>query len=263
MHNVIILIHLMIVLALVGLVLLAFGWKLRAAAQDGVDVRLLVPGSSNLFAVASMSRAGYRALLEGGVRVFEYQPTKLHTKLYVVDRATWIGSANFDMRSLFVNLELMLRIEDRAFADHVRGYIDGEIAQSVEITRENYRSATGLVQRAKQFVAYLLMGIFFAAPHLSLGGKPVFLMDLPRRQFTLMGYTFLPTDTLLFMFVLGSGVIGIFLLTALFGRGWCGWGCPQTVYLEFVYRPLERLFLGQAYGRKGAPVAAWRRWSPS
>ncbi|MEN9508460.1 MAG: hypothetical protein RLZZ621_1023, partial [Gemmatimonadota bacterium] len=67
-------------------------------------------------------------------------------------------------------------------------------------------------------VAYALMAIFFAAPHLRLFGKPVFLMDLPRRQFTLMGYTFLPTDTLLFMFTLGSIVIGIFLLTALFGR---------------------------------------------
>jgi len=93
-------------------------------------------------------------------------------------------------------------------------------------------------------VAYALMAIFFAAPHLRLFGKPVFLMDLPRRQFTLMGYTFLPTDTLLFMFTLGSIVIGIFLLTALFGRAWCGWACPQTVYLEFLFRPIGRWFDG-------------------
>jgi cytochrome c oxidase accessory protein FixG len=75
-------------------------------------------------------------------------------------------------------------------------------------------------------------------------GKPVFLMDLPRRQFTLMGYTFLPTDTLLFMFTLASGVIGIFLITALWGRAWCGWACPQTVYLEFLFRPIGRWFDG-------------------
>ncbi len=96
----------------------------------------------------------------------------------------------------------------------------------------------------RQFVAYLLMAIFFAAPHLRVFGKPVFLMDLPRRQFTLMGYTFLPTDTLLFMFTMGSGVIGIFLLTALFGRAWCGWACPQTVYLEYLFRPIGRWFDG-------------------
>ena len=98
--------------------------------------------------------------------------------------------------------------------------------------------------RRRRVVAYLLMAIFFAAPHLRIFGKPVFLMDLPRRQFTLMGYTFLPTDTLLFMFTLGSGVIGIFLLTALFGRAWCGWACPQTVYLEFLFRPIGRWFDG-------------------
>lgn len=98
--------------------------------------------------------------------------------------------------------------------------------------------------RRRQVVAYLLMAIFFAAPHLRLFGKPVFLMDLPRREFTLMGYTFLPTDTLLFMFTLGSGVIGIFLVTALWGRAWCGWACPQTVYLEFLFRPIGRWFDG-------------------
>lgn len=88
------------------------------------------------------------------------------------------------------------------------------------------------------------MAIFFAAPHIRLFGKPVFLMDLPRREFTLMGYTFLPTDTLLFMFTMASGVIGIFLITALWGRAWCGWACPQTVYLEFLFRPIGRWFDG-------------------
>lgn len=98
--------------------------------------------------------------------------------------------------------------------------------------------------RRRQVVAYLLMAVFFAAPHLRIFGKPVFLMDLPRREFTLMGYTFLPTDTLLFMFTLGSLVIGIFLVTALWGRAWCGWACPQTVYLEFLFRPIGRWFDG-------------------
>ena len=96
--------------------------------------------------------------------------------------------------------------------------------------------------KRRQVVAYALMAAFFLAPHVRIFGKPVFLMDLPRRQFTLMGYTFLPTDTLLFMLVLASGVVGIFLLTAFFGRAWCGWACPQTVYLEFLFRPIGRWF---------------------
>lgn len=102
----------------------------------------------------------------------------------------------------------------------------------------------------RRVVAYALMALFFIAPHLRLFGKPIFLMDLPHRQFTLMGYTFLPTDTLLFMFVLGSGVIGIFLLTAFFGRAWCGWACPQTVYLEFLFRPIGRWFDGGYTGSR-------------
>jgi cardiolipin synthase len=94
-----------------------------------------------------------------GVRIFEYKPTKLHTKLYVVDDAVHIGSANFDMRSLFINLELMFRIEDAAFAAHVRRYVEGEIAQSEEIDWPLYRARTGWLQRAKQFGAYILLAV--------------------------------------------------------------------------------------------------------
>jgi cytochrome c oxidase accessory protein FixG len=74
-----------------------------------------------------------------------------------------------------------------------------------------------------------------------VGGKPVILLDVARRRFTLAGTTFLPTDTILLALLLVGIFVSIFLLTALLGRVWCGWACPQTVYLEFVYRPLERL----------------------
>lgn len=93
------------------------------------------------------------------------------------------------------------------------------------------------------------MLVFFLIPHLRMGGKPLILLDLPRRQFTLFGTTFLPTDTLLLMLLLASIIITIFLLTALFGRVWCGWACPQTVYMEFLFRPIERWVEG---GRSGS-----------
>ena len=93
------------------------------------------------------------------MRIYEYQLTKLHTKLYAIDDAVHIGSANFDMRSLFVNLELMLRIEDRAFADHVRAYVDAEITRSEAITPEWYKRNTGWFQRLRQFAAYLLIAV--------------------------------------------------------------------------------------------------------
>ncbi|MHB8838744.1 MAG: cytochrome c oxidase accessory protein CcoG, partial [Gemmatimonadaceae bacterium] len=97
-------------------------------------------------------------------------------------------------------------------------------------------------------VAWLLIVLYIAIPHLYMNGKPVMLLDLQRREFTFVGTTFLPTDTLLLMLLAISIVIAIFLASALAGRVWCGWACPQTVYMEFVFRPIERLFEGGARG---------------
>lgn len=133
--------------------------QIDRAGRRGRKVRVVTARKSDNNATIAAARFTYRGLLKRGIRVFEYLPTKLHTKLYAVDHAVHIGSANFDMRSLFINLELMLRIEDAAFARHVRDYIDGEIRQSEEITMERYMATTGLWQRAKQFVAYLLVGV--------------------------------------------------------------------------------------------------------
>lgn len=93
-------------------------------------------------------------------------------------------------------------------------------------------------------VAWLLIAIFTLIPHLRMNGKPLILLDLATRRFTFFGHTFLPTDTILLALLLMGVFFTVFLCTALFGRVWCGWACPQTVYLEFVYRPIERLFEG-------------------
>ncbi|PCG09024.1 cardiolipin synthetase [Sphingomonas ginsenosidimutans] len=141
--------------------------RLDRAGKRAARVRVVTAALSDNNVTIAAARFTYAGLLRRGVRVFEYAPTKLHTKLYVVDDAVWVGSANFDMRSLFINLELMLRIEDRAFADHVRRYVDAEITRSNEVTPEAYKAATGWWQRAKQFVAYLLTAV--ADPAISRG----------------------------------------------------------------------------------------------
>lgn len=111
------------------------------------------------------------------------------------------------------------------------------------------RLSPGGLWRRRRVVAYALMVVFFALPYLRLGGKPLVLLDIPRREFTILGTTFLPTDTMLLMLLMVSIALGIFLLTALLGRVWCGWACPQTVYLEFLFRPIERWVEG---GRSGS-----------
>ena len=70
-----------------------------------------------------------------------------------------VGSANFDMRSLFLNLEVMLRIDDAAFAAHVRGYVDAEVARSLEVTRELHRARTGFWTRMMQAAVYFVVGV--------------------------------------------------------------------------------------------------------
>ncbi len=106
------------------------------------------------------------------------------------------------------------------------------------------RPSIGRFWHRRRAVAYILILIFTLIPYLSLNGKPLVLLDLTTRHFTIFGHTFLPTDTLMLALLMLGIFLSIFLLTALFGRVWCGWACPQTVYLEFLYRPIERLFEG-------------------
>ncbi len=106
---------------------------------------------------------------------------------------------------------------------------------------------------SRRAVGYGLIAIFTLLPYVKMYGKPVILLDVPARRFTFFGVTFLPTDTLLLALLMVGIFLTVFLVTALFGRVWCGWGCPQTVYMEFVYRPIERFF-------EGAPGRAKKGW---
>jgi cytochrome c oxidase accessory protein FixG len=122
------------------------------------------------------------------------------------------------------------------------------------------RLSTGRFWQGRLVVGWVLIAIFTAIPFIHFNAKPLVLLDVVHRQFTLFGYTFLPRDTFLLALLLISWILGIFLFTAVFGRVWCGWACPQTVYMEYVYRPIERLFLGRA-GKGGPPagnVGIWR-----
>jgi polyferredoxin len=118
------------------------------------------------------------------------------------------------------------------------------------------RVVEGVLYQRRRIMGWLLIAIFVSLPHIHWGGKQLFFLDIAGGEFTLFGQTFLRTDTLLLALFGMSLFVTIFLLTALFGRVWCGWACPQTVYLEFVFRPLERLFGSKAYGApKKGPLA--------
>jgi len=112
----------------------AYTQALRAAARDGVDVRLLVPGASDIPAISPLSRAGYRALLEAGVRVFEWNGTMLHAKTAVADhRWSRVGSTNLNLVSWMSNYELDVAVEDEAFAATMAGQYERDLQRATEI----------------------------------------------------------------------------------------------------------------------------------
>ena len=122
------------------------------------------------------------------------------------------------------------------------------------------RLAQGVFWHWRRVVAYALIAVYALLPFVTIGGKPAILLDLANREFTFFGFTFLPTDTVLLAIFVVTVFLFIFFLTAIAGRVWCGWACPQTVYMEFVFRPLERLFTGTV-GRGAKPkkdVPPWR-----
>jgi cardiolipin synthase len=134
--------------------------------------RVVTASKSDNGATIGAARHTYNRLLRRGVQVYEYQRTKLHTKLIVVDDVVHIGSANFDMRSLYLNLEMMLRVEDPAFAAGMRAYVDGEIEDSRRITRALHRQQRTLFNRLTWGLCYFIVATmdYNVSRRLNFGG---------------------------------------------------------------------------------------------
>jgi cardiolipin synthase len=117
---------------------------LSAAARDGVDVRLLVPGTSDIPMVASMSRSGYRPLLKAGIRVFEWNGSMLHAKTAVAD-ARWarVGSSNLNIASWLSNREIDVAIEDEGFATQLAAQYEKDLLNATEILLHPKRRRSG------------------------------------------------------------------------------------------------------------------------
>jgi cardiolipin synthase A/B len=127
------------------------------AARRGVDVRVLTADEqTDLPSVRYAGRATYHELLEGGVRIFEYAATALHAKTLVAD-GLWsgVGSANFDNRSIAMNVETVLVVRDEQFADSLEGIFLDDLTRSREILLEEFRRR-GLYQRARERISHLV-----------------------------------------------------------------------------------------------------------
>lgn len=119
------------------------------------------------------------------------------------------------------------------------------------------RLSLGRFLTRRRVVAYVLIALFWALPLVEVNGRPLVLLDIATRRFHILGTTFYPTDTLLIALLTVGVFLSIFWFTALLGRVWCGWACPQTVYMEFLFRPIERFFEGSP----GRAAKGWMRTS--
>ena len=113
----------------------------------------------------------------------------------------------------------------------------------------------GRFVRARTIIAWCLIGFLLVAPWVDIAGHPAMFFDIPHRRFYFWGLTFFATDANYLLFFFGAVFFSIFFFTALLGRVWCGWTCPQTVFLESLIRPIEELLEGPPSQRKKLDAA--------
>ena len=110
---------------------------------------------------------------------------------------------------------------------------------------------------ARRIVFAILIAVYAAAPFVHVGGHPAVHLDIAQRKFFLMGGTFNAQDFWIVLLMATAATFGFLFVTAWRGRVWCGWACPQTVFLEGVFRPIERLIDGPRSKRLKMLNAPW------
>ncbi|RLD21763.1 MAG: cytochrome c oxidase accessory protein CcoG, partial [Bacteroidetes bacterium] len=91
----------------------------------------------------------------------------------------------------------------------------------------------------RTWVSYILLIILFAIPHIKIDGQPLLQLDIIGRKFIVFGNMFFPADNYIFVVITITMFVSIVLFTVAFGRIFCGWFCPQTIFMEMVYRKIE------------------------
>lgn len=132
--------------------------RLGRVARRG-RARFVMAGKSDNAATIGASRLLYGYLLRKTADVWEYQPCKLHMKLIVIDDVVYIGSANFDVRSLFVNVEVMIRIANAGFAEKMRRFLSAQQPDCEIVTPDSHKARAGWLTRLRWTLAWFVVGV--------------------------------------------------------------------------------------------------------
>ena len=121
----------------------------------------------------------------------------------------------------------------------------------------------GVWRHRRTLFYWFLIGLYLVLPWINFKGKQIILLDIPHREFTFFGMTFYAHDAPLFLLVLLGFVFTMGFITSLWGRVWCGWACPQTVFIDTIYRKIEQLVEGKARKRQkldDGPLTLEKAW---
>ncbi|MFN7707349.1 MAG: cytochrome c oxidase accessory protein CcoG [Sphingobacteriia bacterium] len=116
---------------------------------------------------------------------------------------------------------------------------------------------TGRFLRRRRVLSWVYLGFLFAAPFVRIGGQPLLLFNFLERKFVLFGQPFWPQDFYLFALVALTAIVGLVIFTVAFGRIFCGWVCPQTIFMEFVFRRIEYWIDGDAPAQRRLTQQPW------
>ncbi|WP_461125776.1 cytochrome c oxidase accessory protein CcoG [Spirosoma aerophilum] len=119
------------------------------------------------------------------------------------------------------------------------------------------RRVTGRFTRWRTVVAVVLLVCLFAGPFVWVDGHPLFMFNVLERRFIFFGVTFWPQDFYLVAFGLITFIVFVILFTVLYGRVWCGWACPQTIFMEMIFRKIEVLIEGDYTARQRLDAGPW------
>lgn len=115
----------------------------------------------------------------------------------------------------------------------------------------------GKLHNYRLIVSWILLAIFFGMPFVKMNGDPLFLIDVINRKFIFFGQIFWPQDTYLFAVMMLTLIVFIVVFTVSFGRLWCGWTCPQTIFMEMVFRKIEYWIDGDAPKQRKLAKGSW------
>lgn len=106
-------------------------------------------------------------------------------------------------------------------------------------------------------VTIILLGLLFTGPFIEIGGHPLLLLNIFERKFVILGQAFWPQDFFLLALLAVTFFVFIILFTVAFGRVWCGWACPQTLFMEMVFRKIEYWIEGDANQQRKLNASPW------